>query len=59
MFDYTNHSKGQEDIKTFLDMGMRSLSEQLKQVQNQENSGQKISCLSVVSEKIDTKMVKL
>ncbi|KAK4418622.1 putative recombination initiation defects 3 [Sesamum alatum] len=52
-------SKGQEDIKTCLDMGLNSLSDQLKQIVNQENSGEIISMLSTLSEKIDTKMVKL
>ncbi|KAL8499994.1 hypothetical protein ACS0TY_019839 [Phlomoides rotata] len=52
-------SKGQEDMKTCLDMGMKSLSEQLRQILNQKNSGQIISSLSALSEKIDTEMVKL
>lgn len=38
---------------------MKSLSEQLKQILNQENSGQIISSLSSLSEKIDTQIVKL
>lgn len=54
-----NQSKVQEDIKTCLDMGLKSLSEQLKQILNQENSGEIVSSLSALSEKIDTQMVKL
>ncbi|KAK6162331.1 hypothetical protein DH2020_002172 [Rehmannia glutinosa] len=49
-------SKGQEDIKTCLDMGLKSLSDQLKQIVNQENLGEIISKLSALSEKIDTQM---
>ncbi|KAI3444535.1 hypothetical protein Pfo_001200 [Paulownia fortunei] len=52
-------SKGQEDIKTCVNMGLKSLSEQLKQIMNQENLREIISMLSALSEKIDTQMVKL
>ncbi|PIN22833.1 hypothetical protein CDL12_04429 [Handroanthus impetiginosus] len=52
-------SKGQEDIKTRLDVGLKSVSDQLKQIKNQENLGEIIPMLSALSEKIDTQMVKL
>ncbi|KAL6569522.1 hypothetical protein OROMI_014036 [Orobanche minor] len=59
--DDTLHSmsKGQEDIKTCLDIGLKSVSEQLKKIVNQENFGEIISNLSALSEKYDTQMLKL
>lgn len=52
-------SKGQLDIKSGLDMTFKSLSDQLKQIMTQENSGLIMSSLSALSEKIDCQMVKL
>ncbi|KAH6789456.1 hypothetical protein C2S51_004462 [Perilla frutescens var. frutescens] len=52
-------SKGQENIKSCLDFGLKSLSDQLKQIMTKENSGLIMSSLSVLSEKIDSQMVKL
>ncbi|KAG6437705.1 hypothetical protein SASPL_102631 [Salvia splendens] len=56
---YTRSSlvnKGQEAIKSCLDMGLKSLYDQLKQLMNQENSGLTKSSLSDLSEKIDSQM---
>ncbi|XP_047979026.1 putative recombination initiation defects 3 [Salvia hispanica] len=52
-------NKGQEAIKSCLDMGLKSLYDQLKQFMNQDNSGLTKSSLSDLSEKIDSQMVKL
>ncbi|KAG6434330.1 hypothetical protein SASPL_105955 [Salvia splendens] len=49
-------SKGQEAIKSCLDMGLKSLYDQLKQFMNQDNSGLTKSSLSDLSEKIDSQM---
>ncbi|KAL6494021.1 hypothetical protein OROGR_031930 [Orobanche gracilis] len=59
--DDTLHSmsKGQEDIKTCLNIGLKSVSEQLKKIVNQENFEELISNLSALSEKYDTQMLKL
>ncbi|XP_075479337.1 putative recombination initiation defects 3 [Primulina tabacum] len=53
-------SKGQEDIKTRLDLGLTSVSDRIKQSKsNQENYREIFSMLSSLSEKIDTQMTKL
>ncbi|XP_057780537.1 putative recombination initiation defects 3 isoform X2 [Salvia miltiorrhiza] len=52
-------NKGQEAIKSCLDMGLKSLSDQLKQIMNQESLGLIKSSLSDLSEKIESQMVKL
>ncbi|KAL1546280.1 putative recombination initiation defects 3 [Salvia divinorum] len=52
-------NKGQEAIKSCLDMGLKSLYDQLKQFMNQDNSGLTKSSLSDLYEKIDSQMVKL
>lgn len=59
MLNYNYQNKGQEAIKSCLDMGLKSLYDQLKQFMNQDNSGLTKSSLSDLSEKIDSQMVKL
>ncbi|XP_051147292.1 putative recombination initiation defects 3 [Andrographis paniculata] len=51
-------SRVQEDIKTQLDMGLKSVTDQLKQIMNQEMLGDVVSMLSSLSEKIDTQLHK-
>ncbi|XP_073142099.1 putative recombination initiation defects 3 [Henckelia pumila] len=53
-------NKGQEDIKTRLDLGLTSVSDQIKQSKsNQENYREIFSMLSALPEKIETQMTKL
>ncbi|CAA0820768.1 putative recombination initiation defects 3 [Striga hermonthica] len=52
-------SKGQEGIKLCLDVGLQSLSDQLKQKVNQENLEAMISHISALSDKFETVMMKL
>ncbi|KAL7121376.1 hypothetical protein ACP275_02G178400 [Erythranthe tilingii] len=51
--------KGQEDIRSCLEMGLKSLSDQVKQIIDQESPREIISMLSALTEKIDSQMVKL
>ncbi|KZV37417.1 hypothetical protein F511_01285 [Dorcoceras hygrometricum] len=53
-------NKGQEDLKTRLDLGLTSVSDRIKQSKgNQENCTEIFSMLSALSEKIDTQMINL
>ncbi|GER45248.1 basic-leucine zipper transcription factor family protein [Striga asiatica] len=52
-------SKGQEDIKMCLDVGLKSMTDQLKQKVNQESLEPIVSNISALSEKFETRLVKL